>query len=268
MNTISCLIATVALTATSMSAFAVNENQNGTANDCSALPTYAALTTALETAMNTSNGGLDFDMWATVVNRFGVVCGVTAAKGLGGSGSAGDPDAWAGSRVISAQKANTAVAFSTDGLSLSTANIFSAVQPGGSLYGLQHSNPVDVRVGYLGNPKKYGTSNDPMVGLKIGGINIFGGGLALYNASNELVGAIGVSGDFSCADHNIAWKTREALTGLGVVNSPGGVGPAINNPVKSASDNIVYDIDAKGVSTGGWGHASCGAGTKSVSDTF
>src|SRR3989449_5661583 len=30
-----------------------------------------------------------------------------------------------------------------DGLALSTANLYSAVQPGGSLYGLQHSNPVD-----------------------------------------------------------------------------------------------------------------------------
>jgi hypothetical protein len=29
---------------------------------------------------------------------------------------------------------------------LSTANLYSAVQPGGSLYGLQHSNPVDPEV--------------------------------------------------------------------------------------------------------------------------
>lgn len=271
MKIITQLMTATAMAAISTNAFSIDENQSGATNDCSALPTYTALSTALESAMSVTNGGLDFDMWATTVNRFGVVCSVTAANGLGGSGTATDPDAWAGSRVISAQKANTAVAFSTDGLSLSTANLFSAVQPGGSLYGLQHSNPVDVRVGYLGDPKKYGTATDPMVGLKIGGINVFGGGLALYNASGDLVGAIGVSGDFSCADHNIAWRTREALAGLGVANIPGGVGPAILAPVAAASDNIAYDItvtDGQGVSAGGWGHPSCGAGTQAVSDTF
>jgi hypothetical protein len=53
-------------------------------------------------------------------------------------------------------------------------------------------------------------------------VNVFGGGLALYNANKQLVGAIGVSGDSSCADHAIAWRTRSALT-LDYV--PGGVGP-------------------------------------------
>jgi hypothetical protein len=33
-------------------------------------------------------------------------------------------------------------------LALSTANLYSAVQPGGSLFGLQESNPVDVSAGY------------------------------------------------------------------------------------------------------------------------
>jgi hypothetical protein len=33
--------------------------------------------------------------------------------------------------------------FGTSGLALSSANLYSAVQPGGSLYGLQQSNPVD-----------------------------------------------------------------------------------------------------------------------------
>ena len=46
--------------------------------------------------------------------------------------------------------------------------------------------------------------NDPMVNKRIGGVNVFGGGLALYG-STGLVGALGVSGDTSCADHNIAW---------------------------------------------------------------
>ena len=49
-------------------------------------------------------------------------------------------DQWLGSRVISAQKANTANAFSLPGLALSTANLYSPTQPGGSLFGLQFSN--------------------------------------------------------------------------------------------------------------------------------
>ena len=61
-----------------------------------------------------------------------------------------------------------------------------------------------------------------MVGGHIGGVNVFGGGLALYNAKGTLIGAIGVSGDSSCADHNIAWRTRHTLS-LDFV--PAGVGP-------------------------------------------
>src|SRR5207253_3978697 len=120
-------------------------------------------------------------------------------------------------------KANAANAFSLDssssssgkgqatGLALSTANLFSAVQPGGSMFGLQESNPVDTSVAYKGPSSNYGAANDPMTGLKIGGVNVFGGGLALYNNNHEIVGAVGVSGDTSCADHNIAWRTRHNL---------------------------------------------------------
>ncbi len=68
-------------------------------------------------------------MWATLVDRDGVVSSVSHSGDDRG-------DQWPGSRVISAQKANTANAFSLPGLSLSTANIFTATQPGGSLYGL------------------------------------------------------------------------------------------------------------------------------------
>ena len=114
---------------------------------------------------------------------------------------------WPGSRVISAQKANTANAFSLTGFALPTANLYSAVQPGGSLFGLQESNPVDTGVAYGGNATNYGQPNDPMVGQKIGGVNVFGGGLALYDPTGALVGAIGVSGDTSCTDHVIALES-------------------------------------------------------------
>jgi len=213
-------------------------------NVCAGLPDYAALQAALKKARAEVNGGFNLDMWATVVNRDGVVCAVTfTGKDRGAQFPA--------ARVISAQKANTANALSLPQLALSTANLYSAVQPGGSLFGLQESNPVDTAVAYGGDPANYGQDKDPMVGKRIGGLNVFAGGLALYAADKTLVGAIGVSGDSSCADHNIVWKTRYNLM---LDNVPSGMNPPGN-------DNIIYDIkpDANGhpVSASGWGHPEC-----------
>lgn len=214
------------------------------------LPSHSELKQALKAVVKEKNGGFGLNMWATIVDRDGVVRAVVFSGEKRG-------DQWPGSRVISAQKANTANAFSLPGLSLSTANLFSAVQPGGSLYGLQHSNPVDTGVAYGGSSNAIGTEDDPMVGKKIGGVNVFGGGLALYDQSGTLLGAIGVSGDSSCADHNIAWKVRDKLK-LDVV--PSGVGPDKN-------DNIVYDI-ANGVSAGGWGHPACAPEAAEIAKGF
>jgi len=223
------------------------------AGPCADVPTYAQLQPALAAARAAANGGFNLDMWATVVNRDGIVCAVAFTGGDRG-------DQWPGSRVISAQKANTANAFSLPGLALSTANLYSAVQPGGSLFGLQLSNPVNTNVAYAGDPANYGTANDPMVGGKIGGVNVFGGGLALYNGQGKLVGAVGVSGDTSCADHNIAWRTRAAL---GLDHVPGGIAPD-----KARPDNIIFDIKTHpfqmdGVSDSGFGHPHCGPGSPS-----
>jgi uncharacterized protein GlcG (DUF336 family) len=173
-------------------------------NGCEKLPGYATLKAALTAARSASNGGFNLDMWGAIVNRDGVVCAVAFTGTDRGS-------QWPGSRVIAAQKANTANAFSLPGLALSSANLWAPVQPGGSLYGLQASNPVDTATAYKGPSRDYGTAYDPLVGNKIGGINVFGGGLALYNKQHELVGGLGVSGDTSCADHNIAWRTRNNL---------------------------------------------------------
>ena len=193
-------------------------------NACAGLPTQAQLKAALEQARAAANGGFNLDMWGSVVNRDGIVCAVAfTGNGRG--------DQWPGSRVISAQKANTANAFSLPGLALSTANLYAAVQPGGSLFGLQESNPVDTANAYKGPSAHYGSANDPLVGSKVGGINVFGGGLALYNSNGVLLGGIGVSGDTSCADHNIAWRTRNNMN-LDFV--PGGVGLA------GRADNINY----------------------------
>ena len=48
---------------------------------------------------------------------------------------------------------------------------------------------------------------------------MFGGGLGLYDKKG-IVGGLGVSGDTSCADHNVAWRVRKAL---GLDNVPAGV---------------------------------------------
>jgi uncharacterized protein GlcG (DUF336 family) len=208
------------------------------------LPTHEDLFTALDAVVGNppaGNGGLSLNMWATIVDRSGIVRTIAFTGTKTG-------DQWPGSRVISAQKANTANAFSLDGLALSTANLFTATQPGGSLFGLQESNPVNTEAAYGGNADDYGTEDDFMLGRRIGGVNVFGGGLALYDASGVVIGAIGVSGDTSCADHNIAWKVRDAL-GLDLV--PGGVSA-------TGDDNIIYDIGVDGVSESGFGHPECG----------
>lgn len=212
---------------------------NAFAADCDSLPKWKDLKEALTKSRQQDNGGFNLDMWATVVNRDGEVCAVAFTGNDRG-------DQWPGSRLISAQKANTANAFSLPKLALSTANLFSPTQPGQSLFGLQASNPVNPEAAYDGSPKKYGQDNDPLVGKKIGGINVFGGGLALYNEKHELVGALGVSGDSSCADHNIAWRTRNTLK-LDYV--PAGVSP-------EKDDNIIFLKGAE--KPNGFKHPTCG----------
>ncbi len=225
---------------------------------CDNLPNHDDLTAAVTEARNDpdGNGGFGLDMWATVVDRDGVVCGVAFTGQERG-------DQWPGSRVISAQKANTANAFSLPGLALSTGNLFTAVQPGGSLFGLQASNPVDTSVAYGGDPTRSGMHDDPMVGERIGGVNIFGGGLALYDSDGTLVGALGVSGDSSCADHNIAWKTRDSLK---LDNLPGGVSG-------TGDDNIVLDLEFDTVtkhmvSVSGWGHPACSSAATAIAEAL
>jgi len=229
-------------------------------NGCGDLPSYSQLKAALVAATNAETSGLNMNMWGTIVDRDGVVCAVAFTGTNRGA-------QWPGSRVISAQKANTANAFSLDpsavsggnglSLALSTANLYSAVQPGGSLYGLQASNPIDTEVAYKGPSSNFGTFNDPMVGSKAAGVNVFGGGLALYNSSHQIVGAVGVSGDTSCADHFIAWRTRHNL-------NLDHLGTAIHGVSGDASrpDNIVFDIapnpaGGTGLSAGGFGHPTC-----------
>lgn len=209
--------------------------------DCPA--DYAHLQQALRSSVKASggptNGGFDNHEWAALVTRTGQVCAVTF------SGQR-VTDQWLGSRAIAAEKANTANALSLDKFALSTANIYAGTQPAGYLYGLATSNPVNQAALYQGDPQTFGSEKDPLVGKQIGGVISFGGGLALYDGSGQ-VGALGVSGDSSCADHNVAWRVRQAL---GLDKVPAGVGPDHN-------DEIIYDIGPDKTSESGYGHAKC-----------
>ncbi len=159
------------------------------------------------------NGALANHMWGTIVDRDGIVCAVAFTGADRGR-------QWPGSRVISAQKANTGNEFSLPAgprvpfrpASRCRPQTFTRrSSPAAVSIGLQHSNPVSTDIAYSGNPSNYGQGNDGMVGGRIGGVNVFGGGLPLYNSSGQLLGGLGVSGDTSCADHNVAYRTRNTL---------------------------------------------------------
>ena len=207
---------------------------------CAGLPSFDEVRQALIQA-NREPGGLSLagastpnNMWATVVNRDGVVCAVVTTGTDRG-------DQWPGGRLISAGRANTANAFSLPKFAYSTANLYAAVQPGGAMFCIEVSNPVATPAAYRGDPATYGTSNDPMIGRRVGGINVTGGGVALYERSrlNRLVGAIGVSGDTACRDHRVAWVARAALR-LDAV--PAGVNTVAVPSNAAFPDNIIYDM--------------------------
>ena len=233
-------VALLASVAFSFSSFAQNPQ------DCSKVPDYNKLKAALTSAVKEgkgANGGLGNQEWGAVVNRDGIVCAVVFTGPNRGA-------EWPGSRLVSAEKANTANAFSTDNFALSSGNIYSAAQPGNSLYSIVSGpNPNSA---FAGDPEKFGQPDDPLVGKPVGGVIVFGGGLALYDKNGKIVGGLGVSGDTSCADHIIAWKTRQALELHAV---PMGVAPG-------PSDNLIFDIQ-NGVSSSGFGHPACKGGNPS-----
>jgi len=235
-------------------------------NGCSALPNQAALKTALTSATATETSGLNNQMWGVIVDRDGIVCSVAFTGNNRGA-------QFPGSRVVAAAKANTANSFSLDstsssggsgqpyGLALSSANLYSGAQPGGSLFGLAATNPVNVEVAYAGPASNFGTQYDPMVGQRVGGIAVIGGGFALYDKNHNVVGAVGVSGDTACGDHNIGWRVRH---NLGFDHMLAGallpVAGVSGDPLRP--DNIIFDITPNpnggtGVSPSGFGHPAC-----------
>jgi uncharacterized protein GlcG (DUF336 family) len=185
---------------------------------CKDLPGAAQLRSLLRRAATTATygrvGGL-FEgtrMWAAVVNRSGEFCAAAT--------STEDPtQVWPGSQAIAKTKAYTANAYSLDTLPLSTARLYTFTQPGHSLWSLGHSNLFDTR--FLVEPGKSEQGKNQIPG---GGI-FFGGGVPIY-AGGKIIGALGVSGDTSCADHEIAKRVRD----LAQLNPAGGM----------LADDIVY----------------------------
>ena len=242
----------IQLVSSSFLALAATAAFAGPPQDCPV--TYEQLKTALTAAIGESNGTLSFDMWGTVVNRDGRVCAVAST-------GADLNDQWLASRVISAQKAYTAASLgnskgsfgtpNTQSFAFSSAGLYLATQPGGALYGLQHSNPVDTTFAYAGNQTKFGTKKDPLVSRRVGGINVFGGGLALFDTADHLVGGLGVSGNTSCADHNIAWRVRSNFVTNAIAQGPkleigidyAGGYPDCGNNEKSIFEQIGNPLD-------------------------
>jgi hypothetical protein len=152
------------------------------------------------------------------------------------------------------EKATTANALSLKTMALLTANLFALAQPGQSLYGIITASPPSLAANG-GDPTQFGTPNDPMIGKPMGGVIVFGGGLALYDGNN-IVGGLGISGDSACADHNVAWRVRKAL---GLDKVPAGVNP-------QRKDAIVYDMNAAGQSASGFGHPKCAGSEAEVAE--
>ena len=190
-------------------------------NGCSDLPSAGDLKKLLQSAPTQEGadaGGLNHGkfMWGAVVNREGQLCAVAVSTDDAAA-------AWPGSRGIAIAKASTANAFSTDTAPLSTARLYTFSQPGHSLWGAGAGNPI--------NPACLSTPSEPDagVGRACGGTIVFGGGLALYKGQTR-VGGLGVSGDTSCADHEIAKRVRQAA-GL---NPP--AGPSVDDITYSSID--------------------------------
>ena len=188
----------------------------GSAN-CHGLPNAAALKKLLGDAPGAGGtvGGL-FNgerMWGAVVNRSGELCAYATS-------TADRTQVWPGSQAIAKSKAYTANAFSLDDFVLSTARLYTFTQPGHSLWSLGQSNLFDAsQLQPPGGPRSD-------IGEIVGGLIFFGGGVPLYNEHGKIVGGLGVSGDTSCADHEIAKRVRDLAD--------------LNPPAGPLADDIVY----------------------------
>ena len=206
------LIAVVAL-----SQFAITADaQKPSAPGCQNLPSESQLRQLLIQAPNINKpiGGLfgGTRMWGAVVNRDGAICSFATS-------TSDATQVWPGSQAIAKAKAYTANAFSLDDLPLSTARLYTFTQPGHSLWSLGQSNLFNPQ--FLAAP----SGQNGGQGELAGGLIFFGGGVPLYR-NGKIIGALGISGDTSCADHEIAKRVRD----LASLNPAGG----------ALADDIVY----------------------------
>lgn len=186
-----------------------NDRRSAANSNCSGLPSSSELKARLKEAPATGGdaGGLfkGTRMWGAIVNRDGELCSIST--------STDDPkQVWPGSQAIAKSKAYTANAFSLDNLALSTAQLYTLTQPGHSLWSLGQSNLFDTK--YLNEPKVSSEGKNQIPG----GLIFFGGGVALYR-NGKVIGGLGISGDTSCADHEIAKRVR-TLLGLNPAAGP------------------------------------------------
>ena len=189
------------------------------AGQCQDLPSAQALHDALVAAPSTGGpaGGIfqGTRMWAALVDRNGELCAYVT--------STSDPaQVWPGSQAIAKSKAYTANAFSLDSFALSTARLYTFTQPGHSLWSLGQSNLFDPK--FLAPPSGQSGGREQITG----GLIFFGGGVPIYRGGTTIVGGLGVSGDTSCADHEIAKRVRDILS----LNPAGG----------SLVDDITYSV--------------------------
>jgi uncharacterized protein GlcG (DUF336 family) len=202
-------------------AFADDDKDNGNGNsNCSGMPTEAQLKKWLKDAPGSGGtvGGLfnGARMWGAIVNRDGELCTVAT--------STEDPkQVWPGSQAIAKSKAYTANAFSLDNLALSTARLYTFTQPGHSLWSLGQSNLFDTKLLAPPSDSNHGKNDIP------GGLIFFGGGVPLYK-DGKIIGGLGVSGDTSCADHEVSKRVRT----LGGFNPTGG--PAVDDITYTVAD--------------------------------
>ena len=212
--------AVIALAAIGVVTPAVRAQAHTPPSNCSGLPSAADLKTFLVAAPSTGGdaGGLFHGtrMWVAVVNRDGKLCAV--------ANSQDDPSqVWPGSQAIAKAKAYTANAFSLDSLALSTARLYTFTQPGHSLWSLGQANPFDPQA--LAPIGTQGGGDNQIAG----GMIFFGGGVPIYK-SGKIIGGLGISGDTSCTDHEIAKRVR-TLAGL---NPTGGA--LVDDITYSAAD--------------------------------
>ncbi len=149
------------------------------------------------------NGGMGNQEWAAVVNRDGIVCAIVFSGTTRG-------DQWPGSRVIAAEKANTANGLSGRDYALSTANIFAASQPGQSLYTLATSAPPNPQAVFGRSGRaRHAERSDGRQSRSAG--SSYSQVASAVCSGRKIVGGLGLSGDTSCTDHVIAWKVRHEL---------------------------------------------------------